>query len=74
MFIFPYCLFTRNRCSKYASSLRSLQSQVQNIRKEYFILRDLYSNDIQSWRLYLQTIDKSLEKGNEINQNNLYFE
>ncbi|CAF3576825.1 unnamed protein product [Rotaria sordida] len=53
---------TKNSFSKYSSKLRLTHSQIQNIRKEYFILQDFYSNDIQNWKIYLQTVENTLQK------------
>lgn len=38
---------------------------MQNIRKDYFTLKDFYINDIQSWKMYLQAVENTLQKGND---------
>ncbi|CAF3575245.1 unnamed protein product [Rotaria socialis] len=53
---------TKRRFSEYASNLRLICHEIQNIRKEYSISQDLYINDIQNWKTYLHTVDNSLQK------------
>ncbi|CAF3746890.1 unnamed protein product [Adineta steineri] len=53
---------TKSSISKYSSSLRVTHKQIQNIRKEYLLLQDSYSKDIQNWKTYLQTTENTLQK------------
>ncbi|CAF2796492.1 unnamed protein product [Rotaria sp. Silwood2] len=53
---------TKNSFSKYSSKLRFTRNQIENIRKEYLILQDFYSNDIQNRNMYLQTAENTLQK------------
>ncbi|CAF5124146.1 unnamed protein product, partial [Rotaria magnacalcarata] len=55
-------IILKNRFSEYASNLRLICNEIQNIRKEYSISQDLYSNDIQNWKTYLHTVDNSLQQ------------
>jgi len=47
---------------KYSSNLRLTHNQIKNIRTEYLLLQDSYSKTIQNWKIYLQTIDNTLQK------------
>jgi chromosome segregation ATPase len=58
---------TKSAFIKYSSNLRASRNQLQNIRKEHSLLQDLYSKDIQNWKLYLQSIKNTLQKGNQFN-------
>jgi hypothetical protein len=58
---------TKSAFIKYSSNLRVSHNQLQNIRKEHSLLQDLYSKDIQNWKLYLQSIKNTLQKGNQFN-------
>jgi hypothetical protein len=49
---------------QYSSKLRLTHNQIKNIRAEYLILQDSYSKTIQNWKMYLQTIENTLQKGN----------
>ncbi|CAF3392823.1 unnamed protein product [Rotaria sp. Silwood1] len=60
---------TKNSFSKYSSKLRLTRNQIQTIRKEYSILQDFYSNDIQNWKMYLQTVEITLQKETQIIMN-----
>ncbi|CAF1065974.1 unnamed protein product [Adineta steineri] len=53
---------TKSSISKYSSNLRVTHNQIQNIRKEYLLLQDLYSKDTQNWKTYLQTTENTLQK------------
>jgi DNA invertase Pin-like site-specific DNA recombinase len=60
---YSICLL-RSSIVKYPSNLRDAHNQIQNIRKEYLLLKDFYSKDIQNWKIHLQTIKNTLQKGN----------
>ncbi len=54
----------REMKNKYSSNLRMIQNQIQTIRKEHLFIKDFYSKEIQNWKIYFQTIEATLQKGN----------
>jgi len=36
---------------------------MQNIQKEYLLLKDFYSKETQNWKKYFQTIENTFQKG-----------
>jgi chromosome segregation ATPase len=58
---------TKFAFTKYSSNLQVTRNQVQTIRKEHLLLQDLYSKDTQNWKMYLQSVQDALQKGNQFN-------
>ncbi|CAF2941831.1 unnamed protein product [Rotaria sp. Silwood2] len=48
--------------SQCSSKLRATYSQIQNMRKEHSLLKDLYLKEIQNWKTYFSTVETTLHK------------
>ncbi|CAF4997614.1 unnamed protein product, partial [Rotaria socialis] len=48
--------------SKCSLNIRATSNQIQNIRRENSYVKDLYAKEIQNWKTYLATVDKTLQK------------
>ncbi|CAF4143162.1 unnamed protein product [Rotaria magnacalcarata] len=48
--------------SKCSLNIRATSNQIQNIRKENSYVKDLYAKEIQNWKIYLATVDTTLQK------------
>jgi len=70
--IYSYAIYLfRVTFSKYSSNLRVTVNQ---IRKEYSFLQESYSKNFQNWKMYLQTMENTLQKEIQSMMNNYRIE
>ena len=63
IFVSNFLFFKRSSWLKSSSNVRSTFNQIQNIRKEYWFLKDFYSKEILNWKTYFQTLENTFQKG-----------